>query len=269
MQRYHITGFSLVELSIVLVILGLLTGGILAGQSLIRGAELRSIHADFSKYTSAVHAFRDKYRAWPGDMSNATAFWGAVNTGGAGGNCTDPAANTGTGTQTCNGNGNGFLSSTGSGSDSATTYERFRFWQHLANAGLAEGTYTGVSPTGGTTSVVLPGTNAPLSRLANTGFMAGYSVVGASTSTDSIVLMAGHHFTLGKTRVNSTATDPFLTPEEAWNVDVKTDDGLPAQGRMIAKFWGTCTLATSATDTSAAYDLTKKTQECSLKYYSL
>ena len=60
-------GFSLVELSIVLVILGLLTGGILAGQSLIRAAELRSISTDYSRYIAAVQAFRDKYFALPGD----------------------------------------------------------------------------------------------------------------------------------------------------------------------------------------------------------
>jgi prepilin-type N-terminal cleavage/methylation domain-containing protein len=67
-------GFSLVELSIVLVILGLLTGGILAGQSLIRAAELRSITTQFNQYVSATQSFRDKYMALPGDMPNATRF---------------------------------------------------------------------------------------------------------------------------------------------------------------------------------------------------
>ena len=72
MQR----GFSLVELSIVLVILGLLTGGILAGQSLIRASELRAVSTEFQRYVAAVNTFRDKYFMLPGDMSNATAFWG-------------------------------------------------------------------------------------------------------------------------------------------------------------------------------------------------
>lgn len=56
-------GFSLVELSIVLVILGLLTGGILAGQSLIRAAELRAVSTEYSRYATAVQSFRDKYFA--------------------------------------------------------------------------------------------------------------------------------------------------------------------------------------------------------------
>ncbi|PZP83692.1 MAG: type II secretion system protein, partial [Azospirillum brasilense] len=56
-------GFSLVELSIVLVILGLLTGGILGGQSLIRAAELRTISTDANRYITAAQTFRDKYFA--------------------------------------------------------------------------------------------------------------------------------------------------------------------------------------------------------------
>ena len=71
--------FSLVELSIVLVILGLLTGGILAGQSLIRAAELRAVTTEYQRYVAAVQTFRDKYMALPGDMPNAIAFWGAAH----------------------------------------------------------------------------------------------------------------------------------------------------------------------------------------------
>ena len=57
--------FSLVELSIVLVILGLLAGGVLSGQALIRAAELRSVTADYQRYTAAIMVFRDKYFSFP------------------------------------------------------------------------------------------------------------------------------------------------------------------------------------------------------------
>lgn len=67
--------FSLVELSIVLVILGLLTGGILAGQNLIRAAELRSVTTQLQQYQTALQTFRNKYFALPGDMTKATDFW--------------------------------------------------------------------------------------------------------------------------------------------------------------------------------------------------
>jgi prepilin-type N-terminal cleavage/methylation domain-containing protein len=65
------TAFSLVELSIVLVILGLLVGGVLSGQALIRASEMRSITAQANQYRAAIYSFRDKYFAIPGDMANA------------------------------------------------------------------------------------------------------------------------------------------------------------------------------------------------------
>ena len=62
--RYHTQrGFSLVELSIVLVILGLLVGGVLGGQALIRAAEIRGVLADKDKYLAAVYTFKNKYQA--------------------------------------------------------------------------------------------------------------------------------------------------------------------------------------------------------------
>ena len=74
-MKKAVSAFSLVELSIVLVILGLLTGGILAGQSLIRAAQLRAVSTEYSRYVASINSFRDKYFGWPGDLRNATAFW--------------------------------------------------------------------------------------------------------------------------------------------------------------------------------------------------
>jgi hypothetical protein len=75
-RSYSAEGFSLVALSVVWVNLGLLTGGILTAQSLIRAAELRSITTDYNRFITASQTFRDKYFALPGDMRNATRFWG-------------------------------------------------------------------------------------------------------------------------------------------------------------------------------------------------
>ena len=98
-------GFSLVELSIVLVILGLLTGGILAGQSLIRASQLRAVTTEHDRYVAAVQTFRDKYFALPGDMTNATKFWGAADGGdGIGFDCRGAET---ADIRTCNGNGDG------------------------------------------------------------------------------------------------------------------------------------------------------------------
>lgn len=147
-------GFSLVELSIVLVILGLLTGGILAGQSLIRAAELRAIPTEYQRYDAARYSFRDKYMGLPGDISNATRFWGDNNAA-----CADAAIPNGT-PGTCNGNADGILTAPLAAS---ATGERFQFWTQLALAGLIEGTYTGLAG-GSSNHHVVPGTNTPLSK---------------------------------------------------------------------------------------------------------
>src|SRR5665213_3036991 len=80
----HKTGFTLIELSIVLVIIGLIVGGILVGQDLIKAAEVRAQISQIEKYDQAVNTFRAKFNAIPGDMAVATASqFGFTNT-----NCT-------------------------------------------------------------------------------------------------------------------------------------------------------------------------------------
>src|SRR6202011_3322528 len=66
-------GFTLIELSIVLVIIGLIVGGILVGQDLIKAAEVRAQISQIDKYNSAVNTFRAKFQSIPGDMAVATA----------------------------------------------------------------------------------------------------------------------------------------------------------------------------------------------------
>ena len=67
-------GFTLIELSIVLVVIGLIIGGILVGQDLIQAAETRSQITQIEKYNAAVNTFRLKYNCLPGDCLNVTAF---------------------------------------------------------------------------------------------------------------------------------------------------------------------------------------------------
>src|ERR1700753_1764982 len=66
-------GFTLIELSIVLVIIGLIVGGILTGQDLIKSAEQRATLAQVEKYNTAVNTFRNKFGGIPGDLAYTTA----------------------------------------------------------------------------------------------------------------------------------------------------------------------------------------------------
>lgn len=230
------SGFSLVELSIVLVVLGLLTGGILTGQNLIRSAELRKVTTEFQSYQTAVMSFKNRYFALPGDMSNATDFWGAAT-------CPGTA---GTGIQTCNGNANGDIEAPGGPSEYG---ERFTFWQHLANAGLLEGSYTGMSGSG-STHFHVRGVNAPASRLGN----GTWSVHHWGTMTGDTGLFNGDYgnaMYLGVSGAGANASTPIMTAEEAWNIDKKIDDSRPATGKMVVRNRADCTNATAANDLDA------------------
>ena len=233
-------GFSLVELSIVLVILGLLTGGILAGQNLIRAAELRAVSTEKDRIISAVHTFRDKYFALPGDMTNATAFWNEAASG--------AACKTSTAAGTCNGDGNGEINNT-----PTTSTEWYRLWQHLALAGLIEGNYTGVQGAGGASDGDV-GVNMMRSKVSQAGWMVwnGNSYGG---DTQWYAGEYGNSMSLGIEETTTWPDGPTFTPEETWNIDTKTDDGKPGTGRMWALRWDDCT--DSATNGSST--LTDKT----------
>src|ERR1700735_2969244 len=66
-------GFTLIELSIVLVIIGLIVGGVLVGQDLIRAADVRAQISQIEKYQTAVNTFRGKYGYLPGDIKDPDA----------------------------------------------------------------------------------------------------------------------------------------------------------------------------------------------------
>ena len=160
------SAFTLVELSIVLVILGLLVGGVLTGQSLIRSAELRAITTERDKFTTALYAFQDKYMALPGDMPNAFAYWGSL--GKAGCATDDLTVDTG-----CNGDGNGQI-----GINSGDVNEPSKSWMHLSLSGLIEGAYDGTSAN----YPNLP--NAPKSKLPNSLWaLTSFSLGNVATNT--------------------------------------------------------------------------------------
>lgn len=138
-------GFTLVEIAIVLVIIGLLLGGILKGQEMITQAKIKNIINDFNGISAAIYSYQDRYRALPGDELNANtvARWGASAYGG---------------------NGNGTFCRTSCGTTdvynnvptsapSDTTPESNLFWMHLRLSGFVPG------PTAGTPAI-LPPSNA-------------------------------------------------------------------------------------------------------------
>jgi len=114
-------GFTLVEIAIVLVIIGLLLGGILKGQEMITQAKIKNVIADFSGVSAAYHGYQDRYRAIPGDDPNAATRWAVA-----------PAATAG--------NGNGVVA--GAYNSATATDESRLWWDHLRRAGFVSGNGT-------------------------------------------------------------------------------------------------------------------------------
>ncbi len=247
------SGFSLVELSIVLVILGLLVGGVLSGQSLIRAAEMRAASTEVSRYITAVQTFRDKYFAIPGDMANAHLFWGPRDGGnGYGADCRMETNATGT----CSGNGNGLMIMyDGVDPDASSyTFENYLAWDHLAKAGLIEGTYTGngANVVGNTICVnasagSVPGCNVPRSKMASNG-MWNFAYYGSLTGHPYLFDGAyGHILMLNTGPGWINPLGGLLTPAEVWNIDSKVDDGRPATGNLVVSRWNNCTTGAVST----------------------
>jgi prepilin-type N-terminal cleavage/methylation domain-containing protein len=119
------TGFTLVEIAIVLVIIGLLLGGILKGQEMITQAKIKNVINDFNGITAAVSSYQDRYRALPGDDLNAATRWQGSFAGNGDGQWD-------TGTK--------FYNNSETAAASASTAEVNLFWWHLRLSGFVAGT---------------------------------------------------------------------------------------------------------------------------------
>ena len=107
-------GFTLVEIAIVMVIIGLLLGGVLKGQAIIKNAQIKNLENSANGVATAIYTYQDRYRALPGDDSNTVTRFGTGVTAGDGTGTIDSAFNTGSG-------------------------EASLLWLHLRNAGLVTG----------------------------------------------------------------------------------------------------------------------------------
>lgn len=274
MQHMHKrSGFTLIELTVSLVIIGLIIGGILVGQSVIRTSELQGIISDVERYKKAIGMFKEKYKFLPGDLPTAVNFWGSK------GNCMSATVSTTTGTATCNGTGEGYIGGPVGGSYVATitnvgdTYypEALYAWQHLANAGFIQGAYSGAPFTG---DVYKPGVNIPSSSGGSgTGFTLFYAEpINEDQETSLGILEANaypanyrHILEYGfaeQTAVTEGLYQPALEPGEAYKIDLKTDDGIPSSGNVLS--FSSASTCVTASSPPAAYRLTVQGRQCAL-----
>ena len=230
MRKKSHSGFTLVEMSIVLVIIGLIVGGIIAGQSLLRISGIRATMTDLSDYASAVGKFRTEFRNLPGDLSTATSYWGAV--AGTGSDAACFAASQANGTATCNGNGDGDLDTTNSVTAVSDATENYLAWKHLSNAGIiATASLTGRTANTGDFGSV-GGTNTPEGKISGSAYMIASHLgcqSGSGTYWDGcypLILLFGKD-----APVNFFPLDHY-SAEEMYGMDKKMDDALPGLGQL-------------------------------------
>ncbi len=234
-------GFTLLELSIVLVIIGLIIGGITVGADMIRSAELNNVVSDINKYKTALNTFKLKYNALPGDIKNASSYWPDAI-----------ACPTSTAPLGCNGNGDGIIQAWDS-----TNVESYRLFQHLGFSGIVSGNYSGSSNT------------APFSpslKITNSRILIQYR--NSMGINKNMMEIAGDRGTILPDAV-------LFTPAEAYQIDSKIDDGTPSRGKIFS--WGgnngsaystNCFTGTNAytgpADTIREYNLALESIECRL-----
>lgn len=226
-----VKGFTLIEMSIVLVVLALLTTAAYQGLALIEGAQLRVLISEKKKYETAWNAFREQYDALPGDFSEGYAYFA----NGTNDICGD---NGGTDNPTCNGNGNSIMELT----------ESVRAFRHLDLAGVLPGValpfnythdfYLLPFPGEGSVDAVefynIPGTQAMKAKEAGwvyTSYL-GYPTDVIPTNWYG---RTGNWLQFGERIDNWVIMDgAALTQEQAHTLDIKIDDGFPIRGTMTA-----------------------------------
>ena len=188
-------GFTLVELSIVLVIIGLIVGGVMGGSALIHQAKISKLGRQGESYISAVLTFEAKYHQIPGDMRNATDYWPT----------------------TSNGNGNRNID---------VNAETMRFWNHLALSGMIQGSY----PTdfGVGEDLLVPGYHVPATPFDGNA-MSAYKIT--YYGDDGNAIQFGKPNSSGSSqRYKTNGGSVGFSAVDGKNLDKKFDDGAANTG---------------------------------------
>lgn len=229
-------GFTLLEMSILLIIIGILAAGIVIGQGIIHQSEMRKTVSEVGQFRTSINAFVTQYDALPGDFSDAESFWGDSNTPG--------------GTQ--NGNGDKIVQFV----VNSDVYEGYRAWQHLGKALLVPGIFPGTATVG--TPVL--GIDLPRAEIRG-----GYAIESdALGMIGQLVVLLGDP--LASTETMRMAGD--IRPEDGLDIDLKVDDGIPTKG-VVRGADGVTSASGDCIDTGVnppEYDLTKSAKECILGF---
>lgn len=242
LQPFHMNtraserGITLVELMIVLTIIGLLVGGIMGGQQLIRASELRSVMKDIEDYKQAIASFENIYEGYPGDLYNADTFWAATQSG----------------------DGNGRIE--WSNSEPTSVNESLNAWEQLQLAELIPGSFNGVDTHA---NQAFPGENVPESEIGG-GYTIHYSTI--SGTVDRSRSKTDHFFRLGGYTAGNMTTGALLMPVDAYQIDNKMDDGRPESGSVWGLGPGCGRDEDGNATTAPTYNVPDETPNCTMDF---
>lgn len=257
------SAFSLIELSIVLIIIGLLIAGVTGGASLVRSAELRAVVGEARGYAVAVNSFYTQYNDYPGDY--ATVIGNGVA-----------------------GDGDATIEYYGDGTNAS---ESANAWIVLRTIGAIDTITSTSAPTAATTSPTW-GTTAPASKIKSSGWAFDYRNNDAApytneSSSQNVVVLTGtigtgvtaDDTTLVNTSTGVNVATAAIYATDALSIDTKVDDGDPGAGavRGVNPGYTAGTLATAAATSSSTvcyyyasstftYNTTDTTKSCAISY---
>jgi prepilin-type N-terminal cleavage/methylation domain-containing protein len=211
-------GFTLVELAIVMIIIGLLIGGILKGQELINNARVSSSVTQLKGMEAAINTFNDKYGARPGDIANPSVRLP---------NCPPAPAFCGT-----PGTGDGLIAyGVADVGAVVAASESDRAFVHLATSNLLSGSGVDLA-----NAAAASAANYPDFNLTGKIVLGYYAGVGAVTGVSAAAGMpAGHYLMVGRGQaVSMAAGNVTIAANAAANIDRKMDDGQPNTGAVLS-----------------------------------
>lgn len=233
MRKKEQLGFTLLEIVILVLIVGVILAAVLKGQEMITGAKVKRVARQLDEVRAAYFAFEDRYRALPGDYAQADVY---LHCGGA---CPK-------------GNGDSRIRELETPLAGSEVREDVLVWTHLSSAGFLKGDYRMVA---GSTVADLGNTpHNPYSALAQLAFDGRYGL------TDGGV---PHH---------NLKTGPQLPVEVVAELDRKIDDGKPYEGMLQFSTFaangaatpqeGAATACTASADPAAPWNLASASANC-------
>lgn len=241
-------GFTLVELSLVILIIGIISGTVIVSTSLIKSSKLKTLISEGREYHQAYDLFKERFNHIPGDFPDGAKYWGNDCEGATSGD------------DLCSGGGNYDIEhgveEDGNIFEDLVSTESIVAWKHLVKAELISGSYTGLASTqaacGGAYQCVTVGENVPAAKYdSDVGFYFITSSNGIETG-----LFAGKNNHSGW---NST---PFLLPKDAYSLDVKIDDGDGTEGYFRGEEIVGVSLSGGTCISGGDYDLDGTSETC-------